>query len=169
MQLFSSLDFDVMQNFRLPTSRPMQMLLWWFDFFFTSIFCIFFFFHYYCCCVLLALLLAIAIWVNKYFASSSGRKGWSACAGLRKEGIGRLLPLHLVWSSAIAGHVQQFVPYCVRWRESVHPNTFWGLDCRFPFVKLEVILQWLRRVVVHVLSHHTLWDVEVLLCWWAGV
>lgn len=103
--------------------------------------------------MLLALLLAIAIWVNKYFASSSGRKGWGACGGLRKARIGRLLPLRLVWSSAIVGHVLQFVPYCVWWRESVHPKTFWGLDCRFPFVKLEVILQWLRRVVVRVLSH----------------
>lgn len=75
-----------------------------------------------------------------------------------------MLPLHLVWSSAIVGHILQFVLYCVQWWESVHPNTFWGLDCRFPFVKLEVILQWLRRVVVHVLSHHMLRDVEVLLC-----
>ena len=67
------------------------------DFFFHQyfLFCPFVF-RYHCYCVLLALLFAIAIWVNKYFASSSGRKGWSACAGPRKAGLGRLLPLRLV-------------------------------------------------------------------------
>jgi len=57
--------------------------------------------------------LLLAIWVNKYFASSSGRKGWSASAALRKAGLDSLLPLRLVLSGAVVGRVLQLVLHCV--------------------------------------------------------
>lgn len=103
LQLFSSSYFAVMQNVRWCTSCPVQTLLWLFDFYvFSSIFC-FSLLLISLLCVLLSLLLAI--WVNKDPACGSGRKGWRACAGLRTAGLGSLLPLGLVLSGAIVGHV----------------------------------------------------------------
>lgn len=93
-----------MQNVRCCTSCSVVIIS-----FFSSVLSVLSFFFslspYRGCCMLLALLLAIAVCMNKYFAASLGRKGWSACAGLRNAGLGCLLPLHSVWSGAIVGRV----------------------------------------------------------------
>lgn len=114
-----------------------------------------FFFHYHCCYVLLALLLAFAAWVNKYFASSSGRKGWSACVRLKQAELSHLLTLCLVPSWAAFSSL-----FCAMFGDGNQcaQKPFGASTVGFNLVliiliQLEVVLQWPHRVVVCLLLH----------------
>lgn len=61
----------------------------------------FFWGGYMCSRALLVLLFVVVIQLKKCFASSSGRRGWSACGQLRRAELGCLLPSPLVCAGAV--------------------------------------------------------------------